>query len=88
MTLRRFIVLAGLLAAAACSREPDTRDLARMFAEPPMAYRPYVWWHWMGPNFSKEGIRKDLEAINGVLTVSHQNKTDVWNYDPNTGRLK
>jgi hypothetical protein len=63
MKLRRFIALAGLLAAAACSREPDTRDLARMFAEPPMAYRPYVWWHWMGPNFSKEGIRKDLEAM-------------------------
>ena len=28
-----------------------------------MEYRPYVWWHWMGPNFSKEGIRKDLEAM-------------------------
>ena len=63
MKLRRFIALVGLLAAAACSREPDTRDLARMFGQPPMAYRPYVWWHWMGPNFSKEGIRKDLEAM-------------------------
>ncbi len=28
-----------------------------------MEYRPYVWWHWMGPNYSKEGIRKDLEAM-------------------------
>ena len=28
-----------------------------------MEYRPYVWWHWMAPNFSKEGIRKDLEAM-------------------------
>ena len=28
-----------------------------------MTSRPYVWWHWMGPNFSKEGITKDLEAM-------------------------
>lgn len=33
------------------------------FRAPPMAARPYVWWHWMGPNFSKEGITKDLEAM-------------------------
>ena len=28
-----------------------------------MAARPFVYWHWMGPNFSKEGITKDLEAM-------------------------
>lgn len=33
-------------------------------------------------------IRVNDDSINGVLTVSHENKTDVWNYDPNTGRLK
>lgn len=38
-------------------------DLAFMFQDPPMEYRPYVWWHWMGSNFSKEGITKDLEAM-------------------------
>ncbi len=37
--------------------------LACAFQEPPMEYRPYVWWHWMGSNFSKEGITKDLEAM-------------------------
>ena len=54
-----------LLAVPACKQpeEPDAVRLARMFEEPPMEYRPYVWWHWMGPNFSKEGIRKDLEAM-------------------------
>src|SRR5512137_1101229 len=33
------------------------------FQNPPMNARPYVWWHWMGPNFSKQGITKDLEAM-------------------------
>lgn len=55
-----------MLAVPACKRqpaEPDAAALARMFGQPPMEYRPYVWWHWMGPNFSQEGIRKDLEAM-------------------------
>ena len=29
----------------------------------PVTARPYVWWHWMGANFSKAGITKDLEAM-------------------------
>lgn len=37
--------------------------LEQDFRNPPMAVRPYVWWHWMGANFSKEGITKDLEAM-------------------------
>lgn len=55
-----------LLAIPSCRqepKEPDATQLARQFEQPPMEYRPYVWWHWMGPNFSKEGIRKDLEAM-------------------------
>lgn len=39
------------------------KELAGMFRQPPVDYRPYVWWHWMGSNFSKEGITKDLEAM-------------------------
>lgn len=41
----------------------STSGLAKEFQQPPMQYRPYVWWHWMGSNFSKEGIRRDLEAM-------------------------
>lgn len=37
--------------------------LERDFKNPPVITRPYVWWHWMGSNFSKEGITKDLEAM-------------------------
>ena len=38
-------------------------ELERNFANPPIKYRPFAWWHWMGPNFSEEGIVKDLEAM-------------------------
>jgi hypothetical protein len=37
--------------------------LEKDFKNPPVKTRPYVWWHWMGSNFSKEGITKDLEAM-------------------------
>jgi len=33
------------------------------FKNPPMINRPYVWWPWMGANFSLSGIKKDLEAM-------------------------
>lgn len=49
------------LAASAGSAPADS--LEADFRNPPMAVRPYVWWHWMGPNFSKAGITKDLEAM-------------------------
>jgi len=38
-------------------------NLDEDFANPPMRVRPYVWWHWMGSNVSKEGIAKDLEVM-------------------------
>ena len=39
------------------------RALIEDFRQPPPATRPYVWWHWMGSNFSLDGITKDLEAM-------------------------
>ena len=41
----------------------ETSSLESQFINPPMAAKPYVWWHWMGSNFSKSGITKDLEAM-------------------------
>ena len=38
-------------------------SLEEAFTNPPVSAQPYVWWHWMGSNFSKEGITKDLEAM-------------------------
>ena len=67
----------------ACSEKPVASEaepvtietLARQFQQPPMDYRPYVWWHWMGSLFSKEGITQDLEAMKeagiGGATIFH-----------------
>jgi hypothetical protein len=38
-------------------------DLAASFVKPPDSARPYVLWMWMGCNISKEGITRDLEAM-------------------------
>ncbi|GAB2556925.1 hypothetical protein GCM10027085_55110 [Spirosoma aerophilum] len=37
--------------------------LRQQFQNPPASAKVYVWWHWMGSNFSKTGITKDLEAM-------------------------
>ena len=50
------LALFACLPLQAASLEED-------FKHPPVSTRPYVWWHWMGSNFSKEGITKDLEAM-------------------------
>jgi hypothetical protein len=55
----RVVLLAGATFACAASLEED-------FNNPPGDAQPYVWWHWMGSNISKEGITKDLEAMNAT----------------------
>jgi alpha-L-rhamnosidase len=58
-----------LTATAAGSNPPlggkaeTLHNLAGQFAAPPDAYKPHAWWHWLGANFSKEGITKDLHAM-------------------------
>ncbi len=37
--------------------------LENVFLYPPLQARPLVYWFWMGSNFSKIGITKDLEAM-------------------------
>ena len=54
------LALAGTLCIHA-AESPLESD----FKNPPVETRPYVWWHWMGSNFSKEGItpsRSDMLA--------------------------
>lgn len=71
LSLKSLSVIPAFLLLLACThpvvRQPDATEslqsLAEQFKEPPSAYQPYVWWHWMGSNFSKEGITKDLEAM-------------------------
>jgi hypothetical protein len=43
---------------------PETiYSLAQKFPAPGLEYGAHVWWHWLGSNYSKEGITKDLEAM-------------------------
>jgi hypothetical protein len=44
-------------------RPESLQSLASQFAAPADDYKPHVWWHWLGTNFSKEGITADLQAM-------------------------
>ncbi len=55
-----FIALLPLLVLSAPA---SAGTLEEDFANPPTAARPFVWWHWMGPLFQKDGITRDLEAM-------------------------
>ena len=68
---RAILVTCCVLLAAAWAR---AGDLAREFASPPEAARPWVYWFWLNGNVNREGITADLEAmklagIGGVLIM-------------------
>lgn len=46
--------------------ESNTQNLASNFKNPPAEYEPKIWMHAVGGNMSKEGLTKDLEAIEEV----------------------
>lgn len=43
-----------------------TATLVERFQSPPDTAKPWVWWHWMNGNISREGITKDLEALRAI----------------------
>jgi hypothetical protein len=61
-TLSFLLALPATLSAQGISAE-NLGTLAQKFPAPSDDYRPHVWWHWLGSNFRKEGITKDLEAM-------------------------
>jgi hypothetical protein len=69
MTIRIPILIVlfciALFSNYGCKQQESTSsiNLEEQFLNPPTSVKPYVWWHWMGSNFSKEGITKDLEAM-------------------------
>jgi hypothetical protein len=56
-----WFIFAGSSNAQTSLKSSDTLEI--QFRNPPTSVKPYVWWHWMGSNFSKLGITKDLEAM-------------------------
>ena len=59
----QFSVLSAIALLALSGTHSFADSIEEDFENPPVAVRPYVWWHWMGTNISKEGITKDLESM-------------------------
>ena len=53
------LVLVGILCIPAGAQDTN-------FQHPPQSARPYVWWHWIDGNISKDGIRKDLDWMHRI----------------------
>ena len=58
--MKRFLTFLLFLAGAVAAAQNTSYD---NFENPPREARPYVWWHWINGNTSKDGIRKDLEWL-------------------------
>ena len=65
------LALCAACMAVSCSGDKKTSgesltQLKEGFATPPREARPYLWWHWMNGNITKDGIRKDLEWMSRI----------------------
>ncbi len=56
----------GRSAALQPPARPAQDALLRGFENPPNGARPRVWWHWMNPNITEEGIKLDLDWMHRV----------------------
>lgn len=62
--IRGFLAICLLTIAAIGGVQAQTlQPLAEKFREPPADAKPHTWWHWMAGHVSREGITKDLEAM-------------------------
>ena len=60
--MKKLLISSFALVALGCA-SLTAGSMDEDFKSPPLSSGPYVWWHWMGSNISKEGITKDLEAM-------------------------
>ena len=67
---RYFFLFAAIVVLCSChfvaagdATVLDDTNLSSEFVHPPLIYRTYVWWHWMGLTISKYGIKRDLIAM-------------------------
>ena len=64
-----FFAVGSLAALSSCNNENyiSSENIATSFSSrPPQSSYPWVWWHWMEGNITKEGIRKDLLWMHDV----------------------
>lgn len=60
-----FLVIACIISLNIFGQNSQQADQPNslQFKSPSAASGPYVWWHWLGYNVTREGIRKDMEAM-------------------------
>ena len=63
--MKKSVVAAAVAAIGMFSAAVAADISPEAFANPARMYAPYVWWHWMNGNVTKEGITADLEALAG-----------------------
>ena len=66
---RIFLTLTALCLAVSCSVKQSSESLSDLkagFAEPPREARPFLWWHWMNGNITRDGIDKDIAWMHRV----------------------
>lgn len=64
--MKKLIIFLFLLPLLFSCNRSDYKALKAGFDNPPTEYRPCVWWHWMGGQVSKDGIKKDLEWMHNA----------------------
>lgn len=65
--MRKSAFLLTILATIASNANAQSTDaLQQGFHVPPVEARPWVWWHWMNGNVTRDGIAKDLEWFTQV----------------------
>ena len=52
-----------IMALAAMAGMAAADDLEKLFTNPPEATKPRCYWYWMDGHITKEGITRDLEAM-------------------------
>ena len=60
MKSARFLVITLLLSLPAICR---SQSLEKGFSDPPMSFRPYAMWYWMGSNYTYAAVNEELEGM-------------------------
>jgi len=60
------LISINLVFCSVAGLKPDNHDLGQLFKNPSESAKPWVYWYWLNSCISKEGISKDLEAMNEI----------------------
>lgn len=84
------LLLLGLFSSLFAQDKESSMDLLSLekaFTNPPASTRPHVYWYWVSNNISKEGIRKDLEAM-AKIGIGGVNIAQIGYRDSPVGKVK